>query len=66
MLVQNGPEAHPASCTMCAGSLMGVKRLGCEAVHPSSTKAKFENELELHLRFSFVGAQACHGVILPL
>jgi len=63
--IQNGPETHPASCTMCTGSLLVVKRLECETVHPPISNAKFENGLELHLRLSFVGAQARHGVILP-
>ena len=64
MLVQNVPDAHPTSCTMCAGSLLGVKLLECGAVHPPYSNAKFENGLELHLRFSFVDAQAFHRVLL--
>jgi hypothetical protein len=32
--VQNGPGAHPASCTMGTGSFQGVKRPGRGADHP--------------------------------
>jgi hypothetical protein len=32
--VQTGPGAHPASCTMGAGSFPGVKWLRCGADHP--------------------------------
>ena len=32
--VQTGPGAHPASCTMGAGSFLGVKRPGLGADHP--------------------------------
>ena len=32
--VQNGPRAHPASCTMGTGSFPGVKRLGPGVDHP--------------------------------
>jgi hypothetical protein len=31
--VQSGPGAHPASCTMGAGSFPGVKPSGCGASH---------------------------------
>ena len=36
--VQTGPGAHPASCTMGAGSFLGVKRpgRGADPPHPSS------------------------------
>jgi hypothetical protein len=33
-LVQTGPGAHPASCTMGTGSFPGVKRPGLGAGHP--------------------------------
>jgi hypothetical protein len=33
--VQTGPGTHPASCTMGAGSFLGVKRPGRGADHPS-------------------------------
>jgi len=32
--VQNGPGAHPASCTMGTGSFPGVERLGRDIDHP--------------------------------
>jgi hypothetical protein len=38
--VQTGPGAHPASCTMGAGSFPGVKRPGRGADHPSPCSAE--------------------------
>ena len=39
-LVQTGPGAHPASCTMGTGSLRGVKRPGRGADHPPHLSAE--------------------------
>jgi hypothetical protein len=38
--VQTGPVAHPASCTMGAGSSPGVKRPGRGADHPPPSSAE--------------------------
>ena len=38
--VQTGPGAHPASCTMGAGSFPGVKRPGRGAEHPPHLSAE--------------------------
>jgi hypothetical protein len=40
--VQNGPGAHPASCTMGTGSFSGVKRpgRGADNPHPSGAEVK--------------------------
>jgi hypothetical protein len=37
--VQNGPEAHSASCTMGTGSFPGVKRPERGVDHPPSSSA---------------------------
>jgi hypothetical protein len=37
--VQNGPGAHPASCTMGTVSFPGVKRPGRGADHPPTSSA---------------------------
>jgi hypothetical protein len=42
--VQTGPGAHPASSTMCTGSLPGVKRLGPGADHPPPSSAEVTKE----------------------
>jgi hypothetical protein len=42
--VQTGPEAHPASCTMCTGSFLGVKRPGRGADHPPPSSAEDKKE----------------------
>jgi hypothetical protein len=38
--VQNGPGAHPASCTMSTGYFPGVKRPGRGADHPPNSSAE--------------------------
>jgi hypothetical protein len=42
--VQNGPEAHPASCTKGTGSFPGVKRPGRGADHPPPSSAEVKKE----------------------
>ena len=44
-LVQTGPEAHPASCTMDTGSFPGVKRPGRGAENPPHLSSKVMKEL---------------------
>jgi hypothetical protein len=43
-LVQTGPGAHPASCTMGIGSFPGVKRPGRGADYSPPSSAEVENE----------------------
>jgi len=40
--VLTGSEAHPASYTMCTGSLPGVKRPGRGVDHPPTSSAEVE------------------------
>jgi hypothetical protein len=47
--VQNGPGAHPASCTAGTGSFPGVKWPGRGADHPPPSSAEVKKELELYL-----------------
>ena len=47
--VQTGPGAHPASCTMGAGSLPRVKRPGRGADHPLPPKRRGHKRVELYL-----------------
>ena len=49
-LVQTGPGAYPASCTMGTGSFPGVKRAGRD-VDPKASSAKFKSGIELSLYF---------------
>jgi hypothetical protein len=42
-------EVHPASYTMCTGSLPGVKWLGCGIDHPAPSSAKVEGTVELYI-----------------
>jgi hypothetical protein len=42
--IQNGPEAHPAFCTMRTGSFPGVKRPGRDADHPPPSRAEVKKE----------------------
>ena len=48
-LVQTGPGAHPASCTMGTGSLPGVNRPGRGAEHPPPSSAEVEGRVQLYL-----------------
>jgi hypothetical protein len=43
VLVQTGPGAHPASCTMGTGYFPDVKRPGRGADHLPPTSAEVEN-----------------------
>ena len=47
--VQNGPVAHPASCTMGTGSFLGVKRPGRGADLPPPHKRRGHERVELYL-----------------
>ena len=47
--VQTGPGGHPASCTMGAGSLLGVKRPGRDADHSPPSKRRGHERVELYL-----------------
>jgi len=47
--VQTGPVAHPASCTMGAGSVPRVKQQGCGVDHPPLSSAKVEGGIELYI-----------------
>ena len=42
--VQTGPGIHPASCTMCTGSFLGVKRLGRGVDHPPHLAPRLKQE----------------------
>jgi len=42
--VQTSPEAHPAFCTLSAGSFQGLKRPERETEQPASSSAEFKNE----------------------
>ena len=48
-LVQTGPGAYPASCTMGTGSFPGVKRPGRGADHPPPSKRRGHERVELYL-----------------
>jgi hypothetical protein len=43
-LVQTGPVAHPASCTMGTGSFPGVKRPGHDVDHPPHLAPRLKKE----------------------
>jgi hypothetical protein len=47
--IQNGPGAHPASCTMGIGSFLGVKQPGCGIDHPHLSSAEVKERVELYL-----------------
>jgi hypothetical protein len=47
--VRTGPVSHPASCTMCTGSLPWVKRPGRDADHPSLPSANVQGVLPYHI-----------------
>ena len=47
--VQTGPGAYPASCTMGTGSFPGVKRPGRGADHPSPSKRRGPERVQLYL-----------------
>jgi hypothetical protein len=47
--VETGPGAHPASCTMCTGSFLGVKRSGRGVDHPPPCSAEVKERVELYL-----------------
>ena len=47
--VQTGPGAHPAFCTVGTGSFPGVKRPGCGADHPPSSKYRGHERVGLYL-----------------
>jgi hypothetical protein len=47
--VQNGPEAHPASCTMGTVSISRVKRPGRGLDHPPQFSAVVKERVEVYL-----------------
>jgi hypothetical protein len=47
--LHTGPEAHPASYTMCTGSFSEVKRTGRGVDHPPSPSAEVKERVELYL-----------------
>jgi len=47
-LIQTGPRAHPASCTMGTGSFLEVKWPGHGVDHPPSSSTKVKERLELY------------------
>ena len=55
-LVQTGPGAHPASCTMGTGSFLGLKRPRRGADHPSPSKCRGHERVRLYL-YSPFGSQ---------
>jgi hypothetical protein len=59
--VQNGPGAHPASCTMGTGSFPGVKRPARGADHPPPSSAGVKKIIELYLYPPSWTVQACDG-----
>jgi hypothetical protein len=48
-LVQTGPGAHPASCTMGTGSFPGIKRPGRDADPSPLLVRRSKNRVELYL-----------------
>ena len=47
--VHTGPGAHPASCTMGTGSLLGVKGPGRGADHPPPSKCRGHERVGIYL-----------------
>jgi len=47
------PGAHPASCTMGAGSSPGVKRPGGVVDHPPPSSAEVKERVELYIYTPF-------------
>ena len=61
-LVQTGPGAHPASCTMGTGSFPGIKRPGRDADHPPSSKCRGHERVGLAITLLTLWAfVACYG-----
>ena len=60
--VQNGPEAHPSSCTMGTGSLPGVRRSERGIDYPRLSSTGRANSFKLQFRLPPVPVHACHGV----
>jgi len=48
--VETGHGANPASCTICTGSLPGVKWLGRGAHHPPQSSVEVEETVELYMK----------------
>jgi hypothetical protein len=48
-IVQTGPGAYPASCTMGTGSFPGVKQPGHGVKHPHPSSAEVKERVELYL-----------------
>jgi hypothetical protein len=59
--VQTGPGAHPASCIMGTGSIVGVKWQGRGVDHPPPSSAEVENGRAIPLP-PFQGHEACNRV----
>ena len=64
--IQTGRGAHPASCTMGAGSFPGVKRPGRGADHPPSSKSRGHERVELYLYSPSGPSWPVIGRTLPL
>jgi len=47
--VHTGPGVHPASYTMCTGSLPGLKRPGRGVDHPLPSRAEVKEKVEIYL-----------------
>ena len=60
--VQTGPEAHPTSCTMGAGSFPGVKLSERGVNHPPPFRAKVKERVELYFLLPFSTFMACSRV----
>ena len=65
-LVQTGPGAHPASCTMGTGSSPGVKWQGHGLDHPPQSRAEVKERLKLYLYSPSGPSSSVLGRILPL
>jgi hypothetical protein len=61
-LVQTGPGAHPASCTMSAGSFLGVKQQECGSNHLLLSSSEVKERVDLHLYSHFGFFMGGYGV----
>jgi len=48
-LIQIGPGAHPASCTVGTRSVLGVKGLRHDVDHPPPSSVKVKGRVKLYL-----------------
>jgi hypothetical protein len=61
VLVQNFPEAYPASCTISNVSFLGVKQPGRGDDFSPPSNVELANGLELYFGLASVPAKACYG-----